>query len=67
LGERSAVAMVGGFKISGFPAWWLWRTYYLSRIPTLERKLRVAIDWTLDLLFSRDTVKVSMPVEPPPR
>ncbi len=61
LGERSAVAMVGGFKISGFPAWWLWRTYYLSRIPTLERKIRVALDWTLDLLFSRDTVKLSMP------
>lgn len=65
LGERSAVAMVGGFKISGFPAWWLWRTYYLTRIPTLERKLRVAIDWTLDLLFSRDTVKLSMPADPP--
>jgi NADH dehydrogenase len=63
LGERSAVAMVGGFKISGFPAWWLWRTYYLSRIPTLERKIRVALDWTLDLLFSRDTVKLSMPAE----
>ena len=65
LGERSAVAMVGGFKISGFPAWWLWRTYYLSRIPTFERKIRVALDWTLDLLFSRDTVKLSMPAEPP--
>ncbi|HKW45174.1 MAG TPA: NAD(P)/FAD-dependent oxidoreductase [Candidatus Eremiobacteraceae bacterium] len=63
LGERSAVAMVGGFKLSGFPAWWLWRTYYLTRIPTLERKLRVAIDWTLDLLFSRDTVKLSMPAD----
>ncbi len=65
LGEHSAVAMVGGFKISGFPAWWLWRTYYLSRIPTLERKIRVALDWTLDLLFSRDTVKLSMPTDPP--
>jgi len=64
LGEHKAVAMVGGFKISGFPAWWLWRTYYLSRIPTLERKIRVAIDWTLDLLFSRDTVKLSMPADP---
>ncbi|HEY7981552.1 MAG TPA: NAD(P)/FAD-dependent oxidoreductase [Candidatus Eremiobacteraceae bacterium] len=65
LGERSAVAMVGGLKISGFPAWWLWRTYYLTRIPTLERKIRVAIDWTLDLLFSRDTVKLSMPTDKP--
>ncbi len=61
LGERQAVVMLGGLKISGFPAWWLWRTYYLFRIPTLERKIRVAIDWTLDLLFSRDTVQVKLP------
>ncbi|MBV8280688.1 MAG: NAD(P)/FAD-dependent oxidoreductase [Candidatus Eremiobacteraeota bacterium] len=63
LGEHQAVAMLGGLKISGFPAWWLWRTYYLFRIPTLERKIRVAIDWTLDLLFSRDTVQVKLPRE----
>lgn len=61
LGERRGVAMVGGLKVSGFPAWWLWRTYYLGRLPTLERKLRVAIDWTIDLLFSRDTVKLEVP------
>ena len=61
LGQHQAVAMLGGLKISGFPAWWLWRTYYLFRIPTLERKIRVAIDWTLDLLFSRDTAKIALP------
>jgi NADH:ubiquinone reductase (H+-translocating) len=64
LGEHKAVAMIGGFKLSGFPAWWLWRTYYLFRIPTLERKIRVAIDWTLDLFFTRDTVKVNLPDKP---
>ncbi len=64
LGEHQAVAMLGGLKISGFPAWWLWRTYYLFRIPTLERKIRVAIDWTLDLIFSRDTVQIRMPRTP---
>ena len=63
LGQHQAVAMLGGLKISGFPAWWLWRTYYLFRIPTLERKIRVAIDWTLDLIFSRDTVQVKVPRE----
>lgn len=63
LGEHKAVAMIGGFKLSGFPAWWLWRTYYLFRIPTLERKIRVALDWTLDLIFSRDTVKVNLPMQ----
>ena len=63
LGEHQGVVMLGGLKISGFPAWWLWRTYYLFRIPTLERKVRVAIDWTLDLLFSRDTVQLNAPGE----
>ena len=62
LGQHQAVAMLGGLKISGFPAWWLWRTYYLFRIPTLERKIRVAIDWTLDLFFSRDTAKIALPL-----
>ena len=61
LGQYKAVAMVGGIKLSGFPAWWLWRTYYLLRMPTLERKIRVAIDWTLDLFFTRDTVKLTLP------
>ena len=32
----------------------MWRTIYLSKLPRLEKKLRVALDWTLDLLFSRD-------------
>ncbi len=56
LGRRSAVAEVFGLKFSGFFAWWLWRTAYLLKLPGLERKVRVAIDWTLDLLFPRDVV-----------
>jgi NADH dehydrogenase len=64
LGGHQAVAMLGGVQLAGFPAWWLWRTYYLSRLPTLERKIRVAIDWTLDLFFPRDIVKLS-PWGPP--
>ena len=63
LGERQAVAMFGGVQVSGFPAWWLWRTYYLLRLPTLDRRIRVAIDWTLDLVFPRDVVKLA-PWEP---
>ena len=63
LGERQAVAMFGGLQVSGFPAWWLWRTYYLLRLPTLDRRIRVAIDWTLDLIFPRDVVKLE-PWEP---
>jgi NADH dehydrogenase len=56
LGRRSAVAEIRGFKFSGFIAWWLFRTIYLMKLPGFERKLRVAIDWTLDLFFSRDIV-----------
>ncbi len=56
LGRRSAVAEIFGFKFSGFIAWWLWRTIYLFKLPGLERKARVAMDWTLDLFFPRDIV-----------
>ncbi len=56
LGRRSAVAEILGFKFSGFFAWWLWRTVYLLKLPGFERKVRVALDWTLDLFFPRDIV-----------
>ena len=55
LGGRKAVAELPGRRVlTGFPAWFLWRSYYLSRLPGLDRKLRVAFDWTLELLFPRD-------------
>lgn len=55
LGGHKAVAQLPGDRVlSGFWAWFLWRTYYLSRLPGLDRKLRVAFDWTLELLFPRD-------------
>lgn len=58
LGRRSAVAEVFGLKLSGFLAWWLWRTFYLMKLPSFERKLRVALDWTLDLFFPRDIAQL---------
>jgi len=58
IGRRTGVARVFGVNFSGFAAWWLWRTIYLSKLPRFEKKLRVALDWTLDLLFSKDLVKV---------
>lgn len=54
VGHRVGVARVFGINISGFLAWWMWRTIYLSKLPRLEKKIRVALDWTLDLLFSKD-------------
>src|SRR5579883_13700 len=55
LGARRGIAEIGrGRIVTGFPAWVLWRTYYLLRLPGLDRKVRVALDWTLGLLFPRD-------------
>ena len=56
IGRRTGVANILGATFSGFVAWFLWRTIYLSKLPRSEKKLRVAIDWTLDLLFSKDIV-----------
>ena len=55
-GHRSAMAEMFGVKLSGFLAWWLGRTIYLMKLPGLDRKLRVAVDWTLDLLLAPDIV-----------
>jgi NADH:ubiquinone reductase (H+-translocating) len=57
IGRRTGVARILGVNFSGFVAWWLWRTIYLSKLPRLEKKLRVALDWTLDLIFSKDFVQ----------
>ena len=54
LGHLNAVAAIGRLRITGFLAWWLWRTIYLLKLPRFERKLRVVIDWTLSLFFPRD-------------
>ncbi len=57
IGRRTGVANILGRNFSGFMAWWLWRTIYLSKLPRLEKKIRVAFDWTLDLVFSKDLVQ----------
>lgn len=57
IGKRTGVARVFGVNFSGFLAWWLWRTIYLAKLPRLEKKIRVALDWTLDLVFSKDFVQ----------
>jgi NADH dehydrogenase len=58
IGRRIGVARVFGFNFSGFFAWWMWRTIYLSKLPGLDKKVRVAFDWTLDLLFPKDVCVV---------
>ena len=54
IGRRTGVAMVFGFKFSGLIAWAMWRSIYLMKLPRLAKKLRVMMDWTLDLLFGRE-------------
>jgi NADH dehydrogenase len=57
IGRRTGVARIFGLNFSGFFAWWLWRTIYLGKLPRLEKKIRVGIDWTLDLVFAKDIVQ----------
>lgn len=57
IGRRTGVAQILGRNFSGFFAWWMWRTIYLGKLPRFEKKVRVAVDWTLDLLFSKDLVQ----------
>ncbi len=73
IGRRTGVANIFGVNFSGFLAWWMWRTIYLSKLPGFEKKVRVALDWTLDLIFSKDLAQflevkahiVSKPAEMP--
>jgi NADH:ubiquinone reductase (H+-translocating) len=58
LGLHKGVAEVYGVKVRGFAAWFMHRTYHLSRVPTLNRKARVVADWTLALFFSREIVSL---------
>ena len=57
IGRRTGVANILGVNFSGFIAWWLWRTIYLAKLPRFEKKVRVALDWTLDLFFTKDIIR----------
>lgn len=57
IGRRTGVARILGVNFSGFIAWFLWRGIYWSKLPRTEKKIRVAIDWALDVFFSKDFVQ----------
>ena len=63
IGKRTGVATLFGFKVHGILAWWIWRTYYLSNLPTINKKLRVMADWISDLLFKPDVTMVKRRVK----
>jgi NADH dehydrogenase len=64
LGLYKGVAQVYRFKVRGFPAWFLHRTYHMSRIPSLDRKIRVLADWTLGFFLRREVVSLGQLHEP---
>ena len=53
IGGQNAVAEVMGIRISGFPAWFLWRGVYLAKLPSLSQQIKVGIQWACDLVFPR--------------
>jgi NADH dehydrogenase len=59
IGHRTAVANIMGLQFSGVLAWFMWRTIYLAKLPGLDRRLRVTIEWTLDFFFPRDITLLS--------
>lgn len=64
LGLYKGVADVYGFKAKGFVAWFMHRTYHVSKMPTFNRKMRIVIDWTLAFLFRREAVSMGQIQEP---
>jgi NADH dehydrogenase len=66
LGRYKAVARLGRLTFSGFPAWWMTRTYHMSQIPGTARKVRAVVDWTVGLPFHRDVAEVGSIGHPRP-
>ena len=64
LGHRSAVAQIKGFRFSGFFAWFMWRAIYLGKLPGWDRKIRVALDWFLDIFLPKDIVQLRFLIKP---
>jgi NADH dehydrogenase len=60
LSRRTAVADLRGLKVTGFPAWFLWKTVYMLKLPTLSQRFRVVLDWTVELFFERDVSELSV-------
>ncbi|MFU8849599.1 NAD(P)/FAD-dependent oxidoreductase [Micromonospora sp. SL1-18] len=64
LGLHKGVAQVYGVKMTGWPAWFMHRTYHMSRIPSFNRKVRVVVDWTLAFFLKREVVALGQLHDP---
>lgn len=60
LSRRTAVADLRGIKLTGFSAWFLWKTIYMLKLPTWAARLRVVLDWTVELFFERDVSELTV-------
>ena len=60
LSRRTAVADLIGIKVAGFLAWFIWKTVYMLKLPTLAARLRVVLDWTVELFFERDVSELTV-------
>ena len=58
IGKRDGVAKMLGVNLTGFIAWFVWKQYYLSTLPVMEKRIRVGLDWFVDLFFTRDITKL---------
>jgi NADH dehydrogenase len=58
LGRYKGVATIWGLRLKGFPAWFAHRSYHLYAMPTLTRRVKIAADWTVALLFPRDLAQL---------
>ena len=64
LGLHKGVAQVYGVKLKGWPAWFMHRTYHVSRVPTFNRKARVVADWALASVFRREVISLGQLQDP---
>jgi NADH dehydrogenase len=60
LSRKTAVADLKGVKLLGFPAWFIWKTVYMLKLPTLAARVRVVLDWTVELFFERDVSELTV-------
>lgn len=67
IGCHKAVAVLMGIRLSGTPAWLLWRMFYIAMLPGLVTKVRVLMNWLLDHFFPRSTVQIDIPSKPSAR
>jgi NADH dehydrogenase len=63
LGHTRAACDLRGLHVTGFPAWWVRRTYYLFQMPRWETRLRIALDWTVSLFYRPDLTKIDLSTE----